>query len=334
MTQMVDNPIGYPWHADELHHVQQQLLAGRMPHAVMYRHRPFYYDESLAQRIAQLLLCDSTNGQDNCQHCRLISENTHPNVVLLNVREEKVGIAEVRDLEQQMWQTAMFDKPKIAIIDGIDLLSNGAQNALLKTLEEPPKNAFFILSVNVLSNVLATIISRVQRLHHRPQTTEEQDHVVHWLQQQLGKAAPTEAEIVSTAKLARFAPQAALALLQSPEQVAELNAEKSRFAQFISGRCQALTFVEAIDKDHVGEQLTRYNHYLETLIHSVFDKMAHQGNNPPNERTVIRWQGVSLQGLYRLRDTLTRLQRLNRSNVNMTMQLQTDLMDWQNDRTN
>lgn len=329
MTQL----LGYPWHHDILNHVKEQLLSNRMPHTVLYRHRPSFYDEELARQIARLLLCDSHQGCNDCQHCRLMAESTHPNVMLLNVREEKVGIADVRALEQQMWQTAVFDKPKVAVIDGIDLLSIGAQNALLKTLEEPPKNTFFILSVNHLSNVLPTIMSRVQRLHHTPQKEKQHDEIIHWLQQRLGADAPTEAEISKIARLAQFAPAATLSLLQSPEQVKVINQEKAHFAQFISGQCRATQLVDAMDKEQITEQLIRYSHYVDALIHSLFDKMAKQGNNQTGERQEPQWQGVSLQGLYRLHDVLVNLRRLANTNVNMIMQLQTDLMDWQDDRT-
>ncbi|PID65331.1 MAG: hypothetical protein CR977_01210 [Gammaproteobacteria bacterium] len=192
----------YPWHRSALQHIKTQLGEDRLPHALLYRQRNDYFDTALGWQVAQLLLCEAKNGQDNCHHCRLLAEKSHPNVLFLDVFNKKIGIDDVRDLEQQMWQTSVFDKAKIAYISGMDLLSIGAQNALLKTLEEPPKNAFFILSVSNLSRVLPTIISRVQRLRHG---RLEQHTLLHWLQAQLNTTM-TEAEIGKIAKLADFAP--------------------------------------------------------------------------------------------------------------------------------
>lgn len=324
--------LGYPWHRHLLAHVQQSLADNRVPHAMLYRHRPHYFDEQLGKDIATLLLCENHEGSDRCQHCRLMHEDSHPNVIWLQVRKEKVGINEVRDLEQQMWQTAVFDKPKIAIIDGLDELSIGAQNALLKTLEEPPKNTFFILAVEQLAGVLPTIMSRVQRLHHNGLADTLEDQVKLWLQQQLGEKAPTMEEIINTARLAEFAPEASLALLQAPELVEQRKQEKKHFAQWIAGRHQTLQLVDKMDKEGIYEQLKRYNHYVEALIRHLFDKMQTQQNEVNGQRQIPRWHGVSLQGLFRLRDVLDNLQRLSRTNVNIIMQLQVDLMDWQNDR--
>lgn len=323
----------YPWHKTLLAHVRQQLSDDRMPHAVLYRCRPHFFDERLGDAVAQLLLCDKHNGCGQCRHCHLMAESTHPNVLSLNAYEHKVGIDDIRQLEQQMWQTSVFDKAKIAIIHGVDLLSIAAQNALLKTLEEPPKSAFFILSVDNLSGVLATIMSRVQRLRHVPQKATQQQQIIHWLQQQLGEQSPTEAEITRVAKLAQFAPQATLSLLREPEQVTALNKEKSDFAQFVSGKSSAMQLVNLMNQEQLGEQLVRFGRYTETLIHGLFNKVAEQGNRRAVDASYSpKWHGVSMQGLYRLRDCLATLQQLQRSNVNMTMQLQTHLTDWQNDR--
>lgn len=325
--------LGYPWHRHFLAQVRQNLADNRVPHAMLYRYRPHCFDEQLAKDIATLLLCDNHQGADQCQHCRLMHEDSHPNVIRLQVREEKVGINEVRDLERQMWQTAVFDKPKIAIIDGLDELSIGAQNALLKTLEEPPKNTFFILSVSQLAGVLSTIMSRVQRLHHSKTAEAFEEQVMSWLEQQLGETKPSITEIKNVARLVAFAPETSLALLRSPEQIEQLKQEKKYFAQWVAGKQQTRQLVEKMDKVHLDEQLKRYNRYVEALIKYLFDKMLTDGEPTGSERQQPpRWQGVSLQGLFRLRDVLEHLQQLTRTNVNMTMQLQVDLMDWQNDR--
>lgn len=327
----------YAWHDNALNHLSAQLREDRMPHATLFRQRVDFFDTQLGWQAVQLLLCDAKTGADNCQHCHLMAEQSHPNVLFLDVFNEKVGINDVRDVEQQMWQTSMFDKPKIAYISGMDLLSIAAQNALLKTLEEPPKNAFFILSVSNISRVLPTIMSRVQRLHHGG---VEQQSVLHWLQTQLDTPT-TEVEIAATAKLGDFAPARALALLQSPSAVQELKAEKAQFADFMAGKCSAAVLVSRLDKTQVTAQLTRYCRYVEGMIRFLFEKSNKQNTDPQDKRAdkqpqdsvqYANWNGVSLRSLYRLHDALSDLRRLAETNVSIPLQFSTRLTDWQHDK--
>ncbi|PID65721.1 MAG: hypothetical protein CR975_06050 [Gammaproteobacteria bacterium] len=320
----------YPWHTALLTHIEKQLAMGRLPHAVLFRHRHGYFDEALGQAISKRLLCDQHSGKDNCRHCHLIEEKNHPNLLFLDVVNEKIGIDAVRAVEQQMWQTSMFDKPKVAYISGMDLLSIAAQNALLKTLEEPPQNAFFILSVENISRVLPTIISRVQCLRHGH---IEQHELLHWLQRQVGNNAPTEAAIAKIAQLADNAPQPTLTLLSSPNEVSRLLQEKEQFSDFLRGKITANTLLSDVHHDTAEAVLRRFCRYTENMIHFLFEKTAantdKSGRNPVQYAT---WNGMSLRTLYRLYDILTTHRHLVYTNVNMSMQLTTHLIDWQNDR--
>ncbi len=322
----------YPWHKPLLTHIEKQLSMGRLPHALLFRHRYGFFDEFLGQEIAKRLLCDKQNGQDDCKHCHLVDERNHPNILLLDVINEKVGIDDVREIEQQMWQTSIFDKPKIAYISGIDLLSIAAQNALLKTLEEPPKNAFFILSVENISRVLPTIMSRVQRLHHSK--TDQQELLI-WLQNKIGDDAPTEVAIAKIAKLTNNAPQPTLALLSTPDEVEKIEYEKKQFSLFLSGKISTKILLANLNKDNADEILRRFCHYTERVIRFLFEKSsATTDKNDENSVQYPKWNGVSLRSLYCLYDILVEHRHLSYTNVDMSMQLTTHLVDWQNDRRN
>lgn len=331
----MNNQPYYPWHRDILAYIEQQITAKRLPHALLFRCRPYYFDTTLGWQIIQRLLCDSQTATDHCQQCRLVAEYSHPNVFFLDVHHEKVGIDAIRQLEQQMWQTAVFNKPKIAFINGMDLLSIAAQNALLKTLEEPPKHVFFILSVETISHVLPTIISRVQRLKHTAIDASGEQAILQWLQQRLLAAnqASGKEEITNIAQLADFAPERALALLKEPEQVKILEQEKRNFAQFMAGKYSTTALVDSMDHANLAEQLSRYQQYVDSLIHVLFEKTAQQSNTKAeNPIKYMRWQGVSLRSLYALRDSLMTLRYLQSTNVNLPMQLNDYLSRWQNDR--
>lgn len=330
---MTNAPVVYPWHQDMLAHIETMVAEGRTPHALLFRHRPDYFDTELGWQLVKRILCGMDTDGDAAQHCRFVDDNSHPNVLYLDVRTDKVGIADIRLLEQQIWQTALFDKPKIAFINGMDLLSISAQNALLKTLEEPPKNAFFMLSVDNISRVLPTIMSRVQRLRHTPAAT---DVVISWLRDQIQQQSisKTDADIETIAQLVDYVPERALSLLQSDEQVKSLENEKAQFAQFISGKCSVNALVSSLSDADIAAVLSRYCGYVERLIRLLFDKtVAANEKKSENSLDYSRWHGVSLVGLYRLHDVLVELRQLSNSNVNMTMQLTSSLSDWQYDRT-
>ncbi len=321
----------YPWHKPLLTHVEKQLSMGRLPHALLFRHRYGFFDEVLGREISKRLLCEAQNGKDACKHCHLIDENNHPNILLLDVVNEKVGIDDVRAIEQQMWQTSMFDKPKVAYIRGIDLLSIAAQNALLKTLEEPPKNTFFILSVENISRVLPTIMSRVQRLRH---SKVEQHELLHWLQRHIGDQALTEAAIAKIAKLTDNAPQPTLALLSAPDEVAKLEKEKKQFVDFLAGKISANVLLAQINNDNAEAILRRFCRYTEGMIKFLFEKSsAITDKTTENLAQHPKWHGVSSRSLYRLYDILVSHRHLVYTNVNMQMQLTTHLVDWQHDRS-
>ncbi len=325
----------HPWHHYALEHVAAQVRESRLPHGLLYRHRSYYFDEALGWETAKILLCDSNTASDNCQHCRLVDERAHPNVLFLDIFDnpnrkpkDRIGIKQIRELEQQMWQTSVFDKPKVAFISGMDLLSIGAQNALLKTLEEPPTNAFFVLSVKNISQVLPTIMSRVQRIRHGQ---VDQDSLLHWLQQQIIDTPMTEAEIGAIAKLADNAPEQSLQLLQTPETVNKLKEEKSQFARFLSGKIGVGTLVAKIDKANIEDQLARYQRYTESMIHFLFTQQAKKSadNLPEQQTKKVTWNGVSLSALYLLHDELMQLRYLTRTNVDMQWQINAALSAWQ-----
>ncbi len=327
----------YPWHASVLKHIHTQLVENRQPHAMLFRWRLDYGDSVLGWRIAEHILCDKQVACGACKHCRLLTEGTHPNLLFLDVMNDKVGIEQIRALEQQMWQTSLFDKPKIAYIQGVDSLSEGAQNALLKTLEEPPHNALFILSVQNISRVLPTIISRVQRLHHGKIAD---DVLLQWLQQH-SCTSVAQTVVASTAKLADFAPLRALALLGADDAVRQLQQEKSQFADFISGKNSASVLASHLDKEQAPAQLARFCRYTQSMIHVLFERstsdnseLAYKRANNHHENSVqyATWKGVSLQDLYRLHDALMALRRLADTNVNLQLQFITSLTDWQHER--
>ncbi len=120
---------------------------------------------TVARILAKAINCDkgiSENPCNECDSCKEITEGRSLTVFEID-GASNTGVDDVRRLQEQLSYTTANDKYKIYIIDEVHMLSNSAFNALLKTLEEPPKNVMFIFATTEPHKVPATIISRCQR---------------------------------------------------------------------------------------------------------------------------------------------------------------------------
>lgn len=120
---------------------------------------------SIAKIFAKAMNC--TGDGDirpcmKCENCLAITEGTHPDIVEIDAASNN-GVEEVRNLIEKVKYAPIKGKYKIYIIDEVHMMSSGAFNALLKTIEEPPEHIIFILATTEPQKVLPTIISRCQR---------------------------------------------------------------------------------------------------------------------------------------------------------------------------
>jgi len=106
-------------------------------------------------------------------HINLIYNNTHPNIKYLrkdfdkktNKIKTSISIEQIRNLENFFYQSSLYNLPKFILIDSADDLNKNSANALLKILEEPKDNTFFILITHQLSNLLPTLRSRCVKFY-------------------------------------------------------------------------------------------------------------------------------------------------------------------------
>ncbi len=119
---------------------------------------------TMAKLLAKALNCQDTNNKpcDNCKSCVAISEGSFPDVIEIDAASNN-GVDEVRNLIDKVKYAPIEGKYKVYIIDEVHMMSQGAFNALLKTLEEPPAHVIFILATTEPHKVLPTILSRCQR---------------------------------------------------------------------------------------------------------------------------------------------------------------------------
>jgi len=149
--------------------LQNAVLRGRIAHAYLFCGPRGTGKTSTARILAKALNCqDLQNGEpcNDCPSCQSIVSGISLNVIEMDAASHR-GIEEIRDLKQKVGMAPSGGRYKVYIIDEVHMLTGEAFNALLKTLEEPPVHAVFILATTEAHKVPLTILSRCQRFDFR-----------------------------------------------------------------------------------------------------------------------------------------------------------------------
>lgn len=145
--------------------LQNAIKNNKISHAYLFSGPRGTGKTSIARIFAKALNCSNLQVNepcDECVSCREISQGINPDVIEIDAASNN-GVDEIRDIREKVKFLPSGSKYKIYIIDEVHMLSGGAFNALLKTLEEPPKHVVFILATTEPQKLPATIISRCQR---------------------------------------------------------------------------------------------------------------------------------------------------------------------------
>ena len=142
-----------------------QIMASRVTHAYLFCGTRGTGKTSTAKIFAQAINCENPqNGSPchECASCKDIEEANSMNIIEIDAASNN-GVDNIREIREEVKYTPTVGRYKVYIIDEVHMLSTGAFNALLKTLEEPPKHVIFILATTEPHKILATILSRCQR---------------------------------------------------------------------------------------------------------------------------------------------------------------------------
>lgn len=182
----------------------------RLPHALLFAGADGVGKRSVALALVAWLLCEA-DGDDACglcAACRQVAAGSHPDFQVLTVASGKkeIGVDRARDVKRFTQLRPLRGSVKIAVINDAHMLTVAAQNALLKTLEEPPEHSLLILVANNPDALLPTVRSRCQRVQFSPLPD---DAVIEILTRDHGLTPATAQQL---AALAEGSPGRALAL--------------------------------------------------------------------------------------------------------------------------
>ncbi len=144
--------------------LKNAIATKKIAHAYLFAGPRGTGKTTMAKLFAKALNCEHGLGCqcNECKNCVAITEGNHPDVLELDAASNN-GVDEIRDLIDKVKYGTILGRYKIYIIDEVHMLSTGAFNALLKTLEEPPEHVIFILATTEPHKILPTILSRCQR---------------------------------------------------------------------------------------------------------------------------------------------------------------------------
>ena len=149
--------------------LRQAVEKDKISHAYLFSGPRGTGKTSVAKIFAKAMNCpNQVNGEpcNDCYICEAITNGSLEDVIEIDAASNN-GVDEIRDIRDKSTYAPSLAKHKVYIIDEVHMLSTGAFNALLKTLEEPTENVVFILATTELHKIPATILSRVQRFEFK-----------------------------------------------------------------------------------------------------------------------------------------------------------------------
>lgn len=267
--------------------LKQAVEQEKISHAYLFSGPRGTGKTSVAKIFAKAMNCPNQVGGEpcnNCYICQAVTDGSLEDVIEMDAASNN-GVDEIREIRDKSTYAPSLARYKVYIIDEVHMLSTGAFNALLKTLEEPTQNVVFILATTELHKIPATILSRVQRFEFKSIKTQDiKEHIRYILEKENISSEPEAVEII--ARRAEGGMRDALSILDQALSLTQGNELTTAISEEITGTISLSAlddYVAALSQQDVlkalsclnllfdnGKSMTRFVtdllHYLRDLL--------------------------------------------------------------------
>ena len=313
-SQRFDEMVGQEVVARTL---KNAIITDQISHAYLFSGPRGTGKTSAAKIFAKAINCpNQTDGEpcNTCEICQAVTNGSLEDVIEMDAASNN-GVDEIRDIRDKSTYAPSRAKYKVYIIDEVHMLTTGAFNALLKTLEEPTENVVFVLATTEIQKIPATILSRVQRFAFRAITSHD---ITQHLSEVLTAEGVTfdEAAVALIANAADGGMRDALSTLDQALSFAE-NGLTLDIALLVTGAIskQALdAYISAIADQQVENALTQLDTIFadgKNMIRFTEDLMSHfrdmlLAETPTvnvSKAQVFAWIDIATETLQTLKNT-------------------------------
>ncbi|MDS5517292.1 DNA polymerase III subunit gamma/tau [Streptococcus pneumoniae] len=312
--------------------LKQAVEQEKISHAYLFSGPRGTGKTSVAKIFAKAMNCPNQVGGEpcnNCYICQAVTDGSLEDVIEMDAASNN-GVDEIREIRDKSTYAPSLARYKVYIIDEVHMLSTGAFNALLKTLEEPTQNVVFILATTELHKIPATILSRVQRFEFKSIKTQDiKEHIHYILEKENISFEPEAVEII--ARRAEGGMRDALSILDQALSLTQGNELTTAISEEITGTISLSAlddYVAALSQQDVPKALSCLNllfdngksmtRFVTDLLHYLRDLLIVQtgGENTHHSSVFVENLALPQKNLFEM----IRLATVNLADIKSSLQ--------------